>query len=172
MLAEWWGDWSSLLGLIVGLVGFAFAVALLLKAKSAAEAAQEAANGTTQQLQRNFALTDIAATILTAREIMRLQRAERWEIALERYGELKTQLIRVREENPSFSPERKTDIQNVIVQIRVLEGNIEELVSSVNPSPDLARWNKTLSGILETLQSLSVSLTFQGAPHDSRREDD
>lgn len=162
MVAEWWGDWSSLIGVMVGLAGFGFTIFLLFKSKSASEAARAAAENAVREMRRTLTLTDITATIQIAKEIRRLQRAGQWDVTLERYTELKTLIVRVREENPNFTTEERSAIQDIIAQIRSLENAIEKFVSAPGTQHNLARWNRILSGILETLESLSISTAFTG----------
>jgi hypothetical protein len=162
MLAEWWGDWSSLLGLIVGLAGFIITIHLLLKSKSAIQAAAGAAEDTNKRTRTAFALTDIATTIAIAQEIRRLQRAAQWPIALDRYSHLRSHLVQFRAENPSLTPLQATQIQNAIAQVASLENAVEQLVSGTRTTAELARWNRILAEVLEALESLTANLKHSG----------
>jgi hypothetical protein len=162
MLAVWWGDLSSLAGLVVGLPGFIITIILLLKSKNAAEAAEAAADETKRGFERVLTLTDLTTAVATGEEIARLQRKEAWSTVVDRYTHLRRLLIGIREENPNIAPEHKKAIQGTITQVILLQEKVEK-VSMQAEKPDIPRLNSILSNQMDVLEALAASVKFKGA---------
>jgi hypothetical protein len=88
-LADHWGDLASVAGLVA-------ATWAALKAKAAAEAAQEVK----LRIGNLDALAELAAAIAALEEIKRLQRLKNWDVVLDRYAAVRKHLVRVRELSP------------------------------------------------------------------------
>ena len=162
MLAKWWGDWSSLAGLLVGVAGFVVTICLLIKSKSAAEAARTAADQALAAVNRNRALVELTSAINIGREIRTLQLAKDWRIVLDRYGTFKGLLIRIKSGVENLSSRNKRSLQNCIYQAATLESTLtENVVNDTIINIDAVKMDRILGNVLEELESVAVPMTTQ-----------
>src|SRR5262245_21647781 len=88
-------DVSGLIGVVIGLVGFALTIWQLRKTRSAAESAERAAKEARSNLLRVDSIAAISGAIAGLEDIKRLHRSNSWDGMPERYGVQRRMLIAV-----------------------------------------------------------------------------
>ncbi len=111
-LQEWaapWGDLTSVVGLLLSLVGFAVTIVQVRRAKSAAEQARQAA------------IADLSSAMAVMDEIKRLQRNGIWPLLPDRYSELRRRLIAIRQSHAQLTEEQRESLSVTIDRFAELE---------------------------------------------------
>ena len=149
--SEFW-QWN--VGVLLGVLGLAVALPTVwaaFRAKSAAQAAQEAGPDTVRLVEGETTLADLAHLEQLVRETQTALRGLRWETALIRTAETISGLVRLRA-RPSFvNDEKLTEIQTQVVLRRKLETALERKM--LNPDANLAvdRANASLAELVTLL---------------------
>ncbi len=149
---------ASIVGAILGLGGLIYAIKAWReaeKAKDAANASKKASEDATASINKNFAISDLSSAIFLIEEIKRLNRMKKWEILVERYGNLIKLLSAIKAQHPDISNSEKRRIQNAITQIRLIEEKVDDsLCRGVNIDDQSAEFNKVLSPIFDDLNEI------------------
>ena len=157
MLGDWWGDYASVAGLVIGLAGFTFTIWFVRQSKTAAKAAKDAAEGARKDMRRVLVLTDLATAIAVTEEIMRLQRQNAWLVAVDRYTRLRQLLVNLHSQNQALPGKQKRLIQGVISQIAVMQETLEADLHAKS-QPNTPRLHAVMADQLDALQQLSANL--------------
>lgn len=152
------GDWASILGLTVGIVGFVVTIWNVIKSKRAALSAERAAQLAQNAVNRSHAIQDLSAAVAMLGEIERLQRERFWSLVPGRYAALKLLLISVRGSTPSLTPRQRSVLQNTIVEATELKQKIERSRTSDVEQLDPAALNETVTRHADKLYELLVSI--------------
>lgn len=88
-LSRHWGDVASVAGTGIGLIGFLITICLAMKAKNAAQAAQEAADSMKADFHRFDLVHDFAQVFAIMEELKRLHSANAWPILPDRYSTIR-----------------------------------------------------------------------------------
>ena len=150
------GEWLSLLGLLVGIVGFFFSIRLILKSKSAAEAAEGAAVEAREGIKATVTVRDLSSAITMMDEIKRLHRMggiKALATLLERYASLSKLLVAILRTLHQLSDSDRCRMMSAIQQTRELEGQTEEAFDQRQPLP-APKVNEILSKQIESLQAI------------------
>ncbi len=148
-----WANTSSVLGLIVSIVGFGITLRTLFKTKSAAEAASIEAARIKEELRKNHTITDFSAAVTICEEIKRLQRLEAWNSLPDRYSELRKKLIVLKAIGFELSDDHKSAIQNAITTSSKIEHDLEKIISG-NTKPDNVKFNRLISLHVDTISEI------------------
>ncbi len=161
MLAEMWGDISSAVGTLFTAFGVFLTIWVLRREKNIETAVKAGVDRNTKDIQRAFAIADVSATIAIAQEIKRLHRLDAWPIALARYPDLRTALIRFRHEHPLLTKDQLRTVQAAITQIGTLEDTLENSTANKTP-PNVPAANRALSDIIDGLEAISAATKLKG----------
>ena len=161
-LADKWANASSVIGLLITVVGFALTLFNVARSRTAAERAETAANDAKQQILSHYAAIDLTRVLAELDEIRMLHRAGVWSALPMRYTAMRRQLQAIRENAPTLTKRQRTEIQGVITQFASIEGVVEEALAK-NQSPiestDLNRvameQGERLSRVLVALQKVT-----------------
>src|ERR1035441_1033775 len=93
--AENWGSIATVLGFVV-------TIWTLVRTKTAAVAARQAAEATKAQLSRVDTMTEFSSAIAIMDEIKRLHRVRAWELLPDRYSILRRLLASIQTLNPDL----------------------------------------------------------------------
>jgi hypothetical protein len=96
------GDLASIIGVFISIIGFIVTIFNVLRSKSAAKQAEQAALKIREDIKRIDIVAEISAAKGAIDEIKRLQRQEAWEILPDRYSALRTLLISIKSSNPDL----------------------------------------------------------------------
>jgi hypothetical protein len=153
------GNWGN----FVTILGFIVTILTLLRTKTAAVAAQQAAEDTKAQLSRVNTLGEFSSAIAIMDEIKRLHRAGAWELVPDRYSVLRRLLASVQTLNPDLTIEQKTVLGSAIVQFRTMENKVEAARHARRLSDlNLARFNRVVAKQLDELDKVMLSIRQAG----------
>lgn len=147
-------DILTIIGLIISIGGFAFAIWLIIKTKKAALAAKEASVNAREVLQTNIMLVDISIYARIIDEVKSSLRNQRFESALIRVTDLISQLIQIRHMEHFSSKESPILFQEIVTQLSILRESLEQIINEPDFPMDIVSVNKILSGITDLLYDL------------------
>ena len=121
-----WGDIASVFGVIISVVGFAATIWNVVRSKSVAETARDAAVRARDAVMRINVLTELSEAIAIMEEIKRLHRIpESWPLLPDRYTSVNKKLRAARNSRPSLSQEKLDVLQEAMQQFREMEKKVE-----------------------------------------------
>jgi len=158
------GEWLSALGLLVGILGFLVSIRLILKSKSASEAAASAALEAKEGIKATVTVRHLSSAITMMDEIKRLHRmgtAKALATLLERYASLSKLLVAILRTRQQLGDGDRSRMQSAIQHVRELEHQTEEAFDQREPlrTPKI---NKILSEQIESLQGILTGLQYNG----------
>ena len=136
----------------------------LLRTKTAAVAARQAAEGTKAQLSRVNTLGEFSSAIAMMDEIKRLHRARAWELVPDRYSMLRRLLASIQTLNPDLTEEQKTILSGAAVQFRTSWSIRLKPARAANRFTELnlARFNRIVTQQLDELDKVMLSIRQAG----------
>lgn len=121
------GNFASVAGLLVSVLGFCFTIWAVMTAKAAARRAECAAIAARDNILKSGAIAKFSCAISLMEEIKRLQRRTEWGVLLDRYAELRRVLIELQSEAVGLAEEQQGLLGGVISQFGVIEKKVEKL---------------------------------------------
>ena len=153
-----WGNFASVAGLLVSLLGFWLTIWGVAKAKGAAERAADAAKQAKEKILKQGTLANFSSAIAVIEEIVRLHRKKEWEVALDRHSELRRILVELKGDGGGLTTEQQTVIQGSVEQFKTIEGVIEKHLSAGKAEPRIDRLNEIAKGQLVKVHEIAISL--------------
>lgn len=153
-------DILTIVGLIISIGGFAFAIWQIIKTKKAAFAAKEASINAREALQTNIMLVDMSLYASMIDEIKSFLRNHRYESALIRVTDLISQLIQIRHMEHFSSKESPASFQEIFTQLSILRENLEQIINDPEFPLDIVSVNKILSGNADLLYDIIGKYKF------------
>jgi|ERR1039457_5090261 hypothetical protein len=154
--AENWGSIATVLGFVV-------TIWTLVRTKTAAVAARQAAEATKAQLSRVDTMTEFSSAIAIMDEIKRLHRVRAWELLPDRYSILRRLLASIQTLNPDLTDDHRSILGGAIVQFRTMEHQVETArAANRHAELDLARLNRTVAKQLDELDKVMLSIRQAG----------
>lgn len=150
------GDFASIIGVLISLIGFGVTIYNVVRSKTAAEKAEHAAQKTREDINRINVVMEFASAISAMEEIKRLQRREAWELLPERYSSLRTLLISIKTAAAGLTNSQKSSIQSSIQHLTNLESQVEQKLAKGADSLNAPDLNLVLSKQLNKLNELMV----------------
>jgi hypothetical protein len=145
-LREQWGNLASVLGLLVGLIGFSLTIWNVVKSKKAAQTAKEAVDEVRERIRAFNTVADLAQAVAILEEIKRLQRARQWRVVLDRYATLRKYIIQIGVQHPLLTPERRSVLTGTTRQLLEIEKGLEKDVDRDDcANTDAAKLNQVIS---------------------------
>lgn len=163
-LAEHWGDLASILGLMVGVIGFSYTVGQVRQAKTAAEQTREAVGRLRALIRHVDSVAELAAALVELDGIYSHVHAGRWKEVRSQCGPLRQKLHVIKTETPDLTEEDELAFQRVIRLFRNLEQAISEAGDSV-PSRDALRG--LVSEDIDGLHAILARLKKKTGDHDA-----
>ncbi len=152
-MLEWLREnWVDLLSFILTLVGLGIAFVQVKKARTAAEAASEAAKATQEALSKSLTIGDLMKAIALLEKVKIHHRADKWEVAIEWYQPIRAALADARAKYPGLQQEQIRQINSGIAQIGIMGNEVEQSLRSGRLPP------ANVSGIAERLNSIQSML--------------
>lgn len=158
ILSNHLGDYASLVGLLVALLGFAATLVNVARSRRAAASAQAAAEQVRIDLRRADSTVELSETIKSLEDVKRLHRAEAWKDLIPVYDQLRGRLVVIRTGNPDLSESDQTDFQEAITHLRQLEMKAERVLQGASPPKDIARLNGIINDQMDKLQAILITL--------------
>lgn len=153
-----WGDLASVAGLAVSVIGFLLTIVGVWRAKSAAEAAQNAARQTKEVIVRSDMIADISAVISMMNEIKRFHREGNWSGSLERCSEIRQKIISIRGTGSNLTKEHQTFLSSAGQQFKDIETQVETVAAGKKRSLPYATLNVIVSEQVDRLNEVLVTL--------------
>ena len=153
-----WGDFASVTGLLLSVIGFAFTICVSLRAKRAAEQALQAAQQAKAKILKQGTLFNFSSALSAMEDLVRLNRLKDWESMLDRHSELGRILVELKDGSEGLSEEQLTVIQSCVQQLKIIENQIENHFSSGKPEPDIARMNRIVKVQITKLHGIATML--------------
>jgi hypothetical protein len=143
------GDASGLIGLIITIFGFYFAIRNSVRAKDAAIGARKAADGALNSINLYNDIVDMSTIIVSIEEIAK-KIHDGDPAIIDRLFDVRKRLIMINRENGNIGEQNKALIKNTIV---VLADFSNSLTSAKHSGEDMnfAKINKKILAELETL---------------------
>lgn len=152
-----WGDLASVAGLLVSLVGFFFTLRGVWRARSAAEAARDAARQTQEAIVRSDMIADVSAVIAMMNEVKRFHRDGNWPGSLERCSEIRQKIISIRGTGFNLTEEHKKFLTGAGQQFKDIETQVETAAAKKR-NLKYADLNEIVSEQVDRLNEILVTL--------------
>ena len=135
------GDWLSVLGLALTIIGFTATLIGVLRARSAAERAQEAVADVRKDIRHIGMVADFATAIAAMEEMTRLHREGAWQILPERYAALRKSLVSIKSANENIPQHHQAALQSSIQLLRGIQRQVEEALAEDRKPSNVVRLN-------------------------------
>ncbi len=148
-----WGDIATVVGIIVSLVGLAWAIIV-------ARGARSAARETRDQIAHHLQTVDLQRAIALIEQVKTLHDNDRWEASTEHYQTLRAMLSDV----IARSPEDQSDVRAKLATARTIVRDIENFVRGYDSGAirehDRSQLNESLNAIQSDLEELASNVGF------------
>ena len=155
-----WGDVATVIGIIVSLGGFAWAINEARGARSASQAAKEAASETRDQIASYLQTVDLQRAIGLIERIKTLHDNDRWEAAREHYQALRAMLSDVIARCPEHQTEVRGKLATARAIIRDTENFVRDRVGQEIEDQSRSQLNQSLNDIQSDLEELASAMGF------------
>jgi hypothetical protein len=155
------GDWLSVLGLVVTLIGFAITIFNVVRSRTAAEEAERAVAKVREDILRIDTVAEFSAAIAAMDEIKRLQREGAWSVLPDRYADLRKSLISIKSANKDLPAHYMTAIQSSIQHFRGIETIIEKSLAAKKIPSNATRLNTIMSEQVDELHGILTEIKSQ-----------
>ena len=145
------GDFASIIGVLISLVGFVITI-------RAANAAREAAHAALDRVQKFESIVDLSAVITILEELKRVHRQENWAILPDRYAATRKQLIALREAASDSKESLNKILQKAIVNLKIAENIVEKHLHNKTKRPNVAEFNSIISDDIDDLITMLSTL--------------
>ena len=163
-----WGDIATLVGIAVSLGGLSWAIIEASGARTASEAAEEAAKDASNQIAHRLQTVDLQRAIGLIERIKTLHANDRWEASVELYQSLRAMLSDV----IARSPEDKVDVREKLATaraiVRTMEDSVRDRDNGAISKRERSRFNGTLNEIQSNLEDLASSVGFADPQGETR----
>ena len=159
-LSNHWGNISSVIGVVVSVVGLAWAIREASRARSAAQSAEQAAIEARNSIGHRLAATDLQRAIGLIQRLKSLHREGYWEAALEQYQSLRAIISNITARRPDLNPEIHQLLASARENISEMEDHVETQVSRELEPDNLNVLNRQLNTIQSNLERISSSIEF------------
>lgn len=151
------GDWASVAGVGISLIGFAATLWNVVRSKRAAKQAESAANEVRQSMKLFDTASDFAEAVSVMDEIRRLHRAGAWVALPDRYSVLRRLLLTLRHSDPDLTERDQANIQAALQNVVALARQVEKALA--DPSRlNVPRINSMISNHADQLHEMLVLL--------------
>lgn len=148
------GDYLSVLGLFLTVIGFVATLYNVYRAKRAAQRAQEEVAKVRKDILRIDMVAEFSAALAAMEEIKRLHREGAWPVLPDRYAELRRTLISIKSAGSEMLDEHKTALQSSIQHFSSIERTVEKALSTEETPPDIPKLNSVVSRQIDHLQEV------------------
>ena len=147
----------SVAGFIFALIGLGYAGIQSKKARSSAEAAEEATIETRDSIGRHLLTIDLQRSINLIQHLKTLHRKGSWEVSLELYQELREMIAAIIVHYSEDAPELLGRLSKARASIIIMERQVESL-SGQGLRPDVSELNETLNIVQSDLENMAATV--------------
>ncbi len=142
-----WGSISSFIGVVVSVIGLAWAIREARRARSAAQSAERATIETRNSIGHRLAATDLERAIGLIQRLKFLHREGYWEAALEQYQTLRAIISDIISRYPELEVEVREGLTRARMSLSEMENSVEGYVWQRPEDADLTSLNGYLANI-------------------------
>lgn len=157
----YWGNVSSIGGVLVSLIGFGLTIRNVLQSKKAAVEAKQAAENARSEIHRTDAIIVLAEAATAMEEIKRLQRQKAWAILPDRYSALRNALTAIRTSQTQLTEQQKSSLLGAIEQFRSIENRIDRSLVDDQINANMPALNKIVSQQIDKITEILTCLRMQ-----------
>ena len=161
-LLSHWGNLASVIGVVVSVAGLAWAVIEARRARSAAQAAEQATLETKDNIAHHLLVIDLERAIGLIQRLKSLHRDGRWEVALEQYQVLRAMISAIARQCPASETELRERLSKATVSISEMELQVEAWVVYRSQPIDIVELNQELNDIQSDLEDMSNTMELGG----------
>lgn len=153
------GDWASIVGVIIAIVGFIVTIFKIRRLKSTGEKVRDAVKKVREDVLRVKTVAEFTAALSVMDEIKRLHREQAWQILPDRYAHLRKALITIKTSYSDFEEEHKRALQGAIQIFSGIEKQVENaLAKDLGSSLDVPKLNRLVSEKIDSLQEVLIKI--------------
>ena len=161
-ISDHWGNISSFIGVVVSVVGLAWAIREARRARSAAQSAEQATIETRDSIGRHLVTIDLERAVGLIQRLKLLHRDNHWEAALEQYQALRAMISDIIARYPELQPGIREQLNSSRVALSEMENRVEEHVIRCTVHPDGISMNENLNEIQGDLEDIASAMEFSG----------
>ena len=152
---------SSIIGLIVALLGFYITIKNVVRTRKTAKKTQEIVREVTKDISRIETVSELSATLKSMDEIKNMFLKKDIRSLPERCNEMRKNLISIREAYRGFTPEQSAVIQGAITYLNRMESGCI-LMKEKNEEPkNISLFNKNFNKCTDELHVVLINLKKQ-----------
>lgn len=155
-----WGDVATAVGIFVSFGGLVWAIKEARGARSASQAAQNAARETRDQIARHLQTVNLERAIGLIQLVKALHDNNQWEAAREHYQTLREMLIDIIARCPDEQAAFRERLTTARTAIRLMEDFVRENIGAGIIEDDRALLNRNLNDIQSALEELASVMGF------------
>ena len=150
-LSEHWGSIASVVGVIISVIGLAWAIGEARGAKSAAQEARD-------EIGRHLLIVDLERAVALIQRLKLLHRESRWEAALEQYQTLRAMTSGVIARCNEMDAARRERLVSARAAIGVMEDYVESTGDRGLVDNDKNRLNRELNELQLDLEDITNAM--------------
>lgn len=154
-------DLSSIIGVLIALIGFSVTIRNVLTSKQAAGRAESAANRAVESVRHIDTVHNLSKAISLVEEIKKLNRDKEWKFALDRHSTFRDILIEVKGAITDLDNDHQANLDDGITKSTAMSDDIEVALEKNKEPTDIARMNNILSRQAEKLKDMSVAIRMR-----------
>ena len=154
-----WGNIFSVIGVVVSVVGLAWAIREARRARSAAQAAERATVETRASIGHRLAATDLERGIGLIQRLKSLHREGHWDAALEQYQTLRAIISDIIARYSELELEVRERLNRARTSLSEMEKSVEHVLQG-REDADPASLNGQLNEIQIDLESIVSAMEF------------
>lgn len=147
------GNWASIAGVTVSIVGLVIAITQIIKLRGESRAAKEAAEATRAAIRRDLTAAEITRVLALLTRLKTIHRSGNRELALEQYYGIIEALNEVRNRHTNLTAEQGAALYQGIAELNAMELAVESL-EGVIPRQLSMQMNAVLSEVQALLLEL------------------
>ena len=163
-----WGDIASVVGILVSLGGFLWAIKAASGARTASNEAKKAATETRNSVARHLQAVDLQRAIGLIGRIKVLHDNERWEASAELYQTIREMLSDIIVRCPKGQAEIREKLATAKTHVRYMEDFVRSRANETVPDRQRSRFIQGLNEIQSDLEELASGMGFVDSQGEAR----
>ncbi len=155
-----WGSVFSVIGVIISVIGLAWAIREAHGARSAARSAERVTIETRNSVRRHLVTIDLQRAIGLIQRLKFLHREGYWEAALEQYQTIRVIISDVIARYPELEVEVRERLTRARMSLSEMENSVEGHMRQRSGDADLTSLNERLNEIQSDLESIASAMEF------------
>lgn len=153
-----WGSLFSVIGVVVSVIGLAWAIWEAHGARSAAEVAEQATVETRDSIGRHLVTIDLERAVSLIQRLKLLHDTSRWEAALEQYQVLRAIISDISARYPDLDPEISERLTTARRLIRLMEDYVGGRENNSLGTNERIQLNRSLNEIQSDIEDIASAM--------------